>query len=270
MVENIVRFETTWFNDSDGLGWVHPLLDKVEMKAPSRGKIKGEIDFDGDGSKDHYICSIKGKKIHCTFKNAAGNVLGIFEETKRRPFSIEKVGVADVDQDGDADVVVQGKIFSKRGGIDISQQYNSNPTSKFSHAGINVYYPDNLRKQDPFRDSRKQVLFDHILQTLPNVQFQPIRKEANGKILPVTAPADLDGDGDKEWAGFDEVSHGRDTDGTPLFITMVRTAGWSVRAAFEEEPLSWGMADFNGDGLQDLAIQLLGGGLLIAFTHLKE
>ena len=215
-------------------------------------------DLDGDGDPDVVACGISGPAAIVWFENLGGGAFGPAQLFPDQPANALDVFVADLDADGDADVLAGSDYYLPQYGRDYRVvRYVNDGAGSFTTQwlGFDEDSPDRIYVSDMDGDGDVDVLYaawsDRIywFEGLGGGAFsgrQTVTTDGGG--IQDAYPADLDGDGDEDvltgWYS-DEVAWyenlGGGAFGAKQVITTLVDNALAVRAA-----------DLDGDGDLDV------------------
>ena len=244
-----------WYENTDELGSFGPQL--VISEAAERAQSVYAADLDGDGDQDVLSASEFGDKL-AWYKNIDGDGSIEFEQViSHEVEGAESVIAADLDADGDLDVV-----SASRGDSKLAWYLNSDGNGSFGNQSYidqdKVFFPTDVVAADLDGDGDDDVLSasrdDHKIAWYPNVDGRG--RFGSQRIISLDAfgaqevhPADLDGDGDSDVLVVshygDRLSWYENIDGLGHFGPQHLISDTTFARTVDT-------ADFDGDGDLDL------------------
>jgi len=252
VVGGLFWYENPGKQDGEDKGWKanriaqHPTHD-VEL-----GDLDGDGDLDIATRDQSAFGQPKGQRIHLWYQEAAGR----WKEQVLQCPNGEGIDLADIDRDGDSDVVINGLWFENPGktGKWISHTYAEwHPNSTVSCADINgdgrldvVLSPAEL-KQQFYRLSWFEVP-DNVKKS-PWTEHTIVKKIEC--VIHGLQTADIDGNGSMDVV-YSEMHQGEDPDEVVIMYNEANGNGWRKQVISVKGSHYIQAADVDGDGDVDL------------------
>ena len=250
-----------------GLQWYEKLDDAPGFGPAQFIPIEGRVhlkqfgDFDGDGDEDFLLRVVQSEGVVTAFLESHDN--GLRFESHQLSFEFESRGIvlADLNNDGDAEIVVQNENVTRVYDIDgdedqlIAELGNFRPTAAVDYDGDGLIDIVGLEAGETFRSAILFVLENQGDGTAFRRTDEFLFNREDRALLSARA-GDFDGDGDVDWitTSIDPWNHSRHWE----FHDLVLNAG---NGAYTTTPLIQQstvlIADVTGDGVTDI---VFGGG----------